>query len=427
MIMFGTYFMDGEVPFKDVYMHGLVLDSNGKKMSKTKGNVLDPLDIIDGIDLEELVEKRTSNMMQDSLAPKIEKQTRKDYPEGIDAYGTDALRFTFASLATNGRDIRFDLKRVEGYRNFCNKLYNATRYVLMNTENLDSGNEPASYNTIDRWIVSQLQKTQLTVADHFAHYRFDLASTAIYEFVWNEYCAGYLELAKPVLTGNTSDTEKHATRTTLVRVLEETLRLAHPIMPFITEELWQQVAPLAGKSGPSISLQPYPVGDNDKIDVKAVEEIDWVRRSIMGVRKIRAENNINPGKKLPLKVSDANTDDIARLREYGELLSFVADLSDIDILSADAKKPDSAIALVDNMQLLIPLAGLIDKEAELKRLSKEIDRLNAEVARLSAKLSNSGFTNKAPAKVVELEQHKLDDARSASTQLQAQVEKIAAL
>lgn len=427
MVMFGTYFMDGEVPFKDVYMHGLVRDSNGKKMSKSKGNVLDPLDIIDGISLEDLVEKRTSNMMQDRLAPKIEKQTRKDYPDGIASYGTDALRFTFASLASNGRDIRFDMKRVEGYRNFCNKLFNATRYVLMNTDGLDSGNEPSSYNTIDNWIVSQLQKTETTVAEHIAQYRFDLASTAIYEFVWNEYCDWYLELAKPVLTGDASDAEKHATRTTLVRVLETTLRLAHPIMPFITEELWQQVAPLAGKSGPSISLQPYPVSDSTKINETAVEEIDWVKRSVMGVRKIRAEMNINPGKKLPLKVSDANEDDIAKLNKHGALLSFVAGLSDIDILSAGAEKPDSAIALVDHMQLLIPMAGLIDKEAELARLNKEVDRLNGEVTRLSAKLSNTGFTEKAPAKVVALEQQKLDDARSALTQLQAQIEKISAL
>ena len=427
MVMFGTYFMDGEVPFKDVYMHGLVRDTNGQKMSKSKGNVLDPLDIIDGISLEALVDKRTSNMMQDFLAPKIEMQTRKDYPDGIAAYGTDALRFTFTSLATNGRDIRFDIKRVEGYRNFCNKLYNATRYVLMNTEELDTESEPAAYSTIDKWIVSQLQQTQLSVADHITHYRFDLASTAIYEFIWNEYCDWYLELSKPVLTGDTSDAEKHATRTTLVRVLESTLRLAHPIMPFITEELWQQVAPLAGKNGPSISLQSYPIGDTDKIDASAVDEIEWVKRSVMGVRKIRAEMNINPGKKLPLKVSDANADDRTKLDKHGALLSFVARLSDIDILSADAEKPDSAIALVDHMQLLIPMAGLIDKEAELKRLNKEIDKATAEEKRLSAKLSNTGFTDKAPAKVVELEQQKLDDVRRALAQLQAQVDKISDL
>ncbi len=427
MIMFGTYFMDGEVPFKDVYMHGLVRDSNGQKMSKSKGNVLDPLDIIDGITLEELVEKRTKNLMQDFMAPKIEKQTRKDFPDGIASYGTDALRFTFASLASNGRDIRFDMKRVEGYRNFCNKLFNATRYVLMNTENLDVNKEPAQHNTIDRWIISKLQQTELAVADHIEHYRFDLASTAIYEFVWNEYCDWYLELAKPILTGDATEDEKHATRTTLVRVLETTLRMAHPIMPFITEELWQQVAPLAGKSGPSISLQRYPVGDDAKIDDAALSEVEWVKRSVMGVRKIRAEMNINPGKKLSLKVADANASDLAKLDAHRNLLSFVARLDNIDVLGEADEKPDSAIALVDQMQLLIPMAGLIDKEAELKRLDKEVSRLSGEVTRLSGKLSNKGFTDKAPAKVVEAEQQKLDDAKAALVQLEAQVAKITAL
>ena len=427
MIMFGTYFMDGEVPFKDVYMHGLVRDSSGQKMSKSKGNVLDPLDIIDGITLEELVEKRTNNLMQDFMAPKIEKQTRKEFPDGIASYGTDALRFTFASLASNGRDIRFDMKRVEGYRNFCNKLYNATRYVLMNTEGLDANAEPAALNTIDHWIISKLQQTEMAVAEHIADYRFDLASTAMYEFVWNEYCDWYLELAKPILTGDASDAEKHATRTTLVRVLETTLRLAHPIMPFITEELWHQVAPLAGKSGPSISLQPYPVGEQEKIDQSALDDIDWVKRVVLGVRKIRAEMDINPGKKLPLKVVDANAADKAKLEQHGALLSFVARLSDIDILDESTEKPDSAIALVDHMQLLIPMAGLIDKDAELKRLAKEVDKLQGEVKRLTAKLSNPGFTDKAPAKVVDLEKQKLSDAQSALTQLEEQIAKIAAL
>ena len=427
MIMFGTYFMDGEVPFKDVYMHGLVRDSSGQKMSKSKGNVLDPLDIIDGITLEELVEKRTKNLMQDFMAPKIEKQTRKEFPDGIASYGTDALRFTFASLASNGRDIRFDMKRVEGYRNFCNKLFNATRYVLMNTEGLDASVEPSKLNTIDKWIVSKLQQTEKTVADNIALYRFDLAATAIYEFVWNEYCSSYLELAKPILTGDASEEEKHATRTTLVRVLEATLRMAHPIMPFITEELWQQVAPLAGKSGPSISLQPYPISDDAKIDNDALNDIEWVIRSITGVRKIRAEMDINPGKKLSLKVADANDADLARLDAHRSLLMSVARLEDIVVLSESDDKPDSAIALVDQMQLLIPMAGLIDKEAELKRLKKETDRLSGEVKRLSGKLSNAGFTDKAPAKVVEAEQQKLDDAKTALVQLEKQVEKIQAL
>jgi len=427
MIMFGTYFMDGEVPFSDVYMHGLVRDSNGDKMSKSKGNVLDPLDIIDGISLEELVTKRTSNLMQDHLAPKIEAQTRKDYPEGIASYGTDALRFTFASLASNGRDIRFDMKRVEGYRNFCNKLFNATRYVLMNTEGLDAGQRPVRLNTIDRWVISQLQQTEMAVAKHIGDYRFDLAATALYEFVWNEYCDWYLELAKPVLTGDYADEEKHATRVTLVSVLETTLRMAHPIMPFITEELWQQVAPLAGIEGPSISLQPYPIGDNNLIDGSALNEIEWVKRSVMGVRKIRAEMNINPGKPLPLKVADASDADLAKLKAHGALLSFVARLSDIEVLDGNTEKPDSAIALIDHMQLLIPMAGLIDKDAELKRLGKEVDRLNGEVKRLSAKLANTGFTDKAPPKVVEAEQQKLTDAQSALEQLKTQISRIEAL
>jgi len=393
-------------------------------MSKSKGNVLDPLDIIDGIDLEALVEKRTSNMMQDQLAPKIEAQTRKDFPEGIASYGTDALRFTFASLASNGRDIRFDMKRVEGYRNFCNKLFNATRYVLMNTEELDPKVVPAERNTIDRWIISKLQQTEQAVAEHIESYRFDLASTAIYEFVWNEYCDWYLELAKPVLTGNSSDAEKQATRTTLVNVLEATLRMAHPIMPFITEELWQQVAPLAGVEGPSISLQPYPVCEPEKIDQAALDDIEWVKECVLGVRKIRAEMNINPGKKLPVKITDANDSDLTRLTQNDSLLKFVARVSDIEVLTENDAKPDSAIALVDQMQLLIPMAGLIDKEAELKRLNKEVDRLKKQVAALTGKLANPGFTDKAPAKVVEAEQQKLDDGKAALTQLETQIAKI---
>ncbi len=427
MIMFGTQFMDGEVPFKDVYMHGLVRDSNGQKMSKSKGNVLDPIDIIDGIALDDLLEKRTSNLMQDHLGPKIAEQTKKEFPEGIAAYGTDALRFTFASLASNGRDIRFDMKRVEGYRNFCNKLYNATRYVLMNTEQLDISTASTELNTIDRWIISQLQQTEAQVAEHVTAYRFDLAATAIYEFVWNEYCDWYLELAKPILTGDATESQKSATRATLLRVLEATLRLAHPIIPFITEELWQQVGPLAGKSGPSISLQPYPESEANKIDSDAVDAIEWVKKSVMGVRKIRAEMNINPGKKLPLLVAEANATDKSRLEEHGPLLTFVARLSDITVLDASDEKPDAAVALVEQMQLLIPMAGLIDKDAELKRLAKEMDRLDKEVKKLSAKLDNPGFTAKAPAAVIASETQKLTDAKSALEKLEAQRQRIESL
>ncbi|MGQ7845028.1 valine--tRNA ligase [Granulosicoccus sp. 3-233] len=427
MVMFGTYFMDGEVPFRDVYMHGLVRDSAGQKMSKSKGNVLDPLDIIDGIELEALVEKRTANLMQDHKAKAIEAQTRKEFADGIPSYGTDALRFTFASLASNGRDIRFDLKRVEGYRNFCNKLFNATRYVLMNTEGMDASDVPAELNPIDRWIISQLQHTEAAVATHIEEYRFDLAATALYEFIWNEYCDWYLEMAKPVLNGETGEAQKQATRTTLVRVLETTLRLAHPIMPFITEELWQQVAPLADKSGPTISLQPYPISDSQLVDEQALDEIEWVKQVVMGVRRIRAEMNINPGKRLPLYLAESSAVDKERLERHSELLTFLARLDTITVLDADAEAPESAVALVDQLKLLIPMAGLIDKEAELTRLTREIDKLTKLVTSLTGKLSNPGFTAKAPASVVEGEQRKLDDAKASLQQLEQQRERIAAM
>lgn len=424
MIMFGTRFMDGEVPFKDVYIHGLVRDASGQKMSKSKGNVLDPLDIIDGIELEALVAKRTANLMQDHKAKEIEQQTRKEFADGIPSFGTDALRFTFASLASNGRDIRFDLKRVEGYRNFCNKLFNATRYVLMNTEGLDASNIPATRNPIDRWIISRLQQTEATVALHIDEYRFDLAATALYEFIWNEYCDWYLEMAKPILNGDASVTEKQATRVTLVDVLEATLRLAHPFMPYITEELWQQVAPLANKSGPTISLQPYPLSDHNHIDQQSLDEIEWVKKVVMGVRRIRSEMNINPGKRLPLNISDASAEDSAKLERHQELLVFLARLDTITILQDDDDAPESAVALVDQLKLMIPMAGLIDKEAELARLTKETDRLNKEVVRLSGKLGNAGFTDKAPAAVVAAEQKKLDDTQASLTQMEQQVLKI---
>lgn len=427
MIMFGTRFMDGEVPFKEVYIHGLVRDASGQKMSKSKGNVLDPLDIIDGIELEALVAKRTANLMQDHKAKEIEQQTRKEFADGIPSFGTDALRFTFASLASNGRDVRFDLKRVEGYRNFCNKLFNATRYVLMNTEGLDASNIPATLNPIDRWIISRLQQTETAVALHIGEYRFDLAATALYEFIWNEYCDWYLEMAKPILNGDASDTEKQATRVTLVGVLEATLRLAHPFMPFITEELWQQVAPLASKSGPTISLQPYPVSDENRIDQQSLDEIEWVKQVVMGVRRIRSEMNINPGKRLPLNIGGATAADTDRLQRHRSLLVFLARLDTISILRDGDDAPESAVALVDQLKLMIPMAGLIDKEAELARLTKETDRLNKEVTRLSGKLGNAGFTDKAPAAVVAAEQKKLDDARASLTQMEQQLQKIAAM
>jgi len=425
MVMFGTRFMDGEVPFHEVYMHGLVRDSNGQKMSKTKGNVLDPLDIIDGITLEALLEKRTANLMQTSMAPKIAEATKKEFPDGIASYGTDALRFTFVSLASTGRDIRFDMKRVEGYRNFCNKLYNATRYVLMNTEGVDASEVPATLNVVDRWIVSRLQQTEQAVGEHVKAYRFDLAATELYEFIWNEYCDWYLEMAKPILTGDdVAEEARLATRITLVRVLETILRLAHPFMPFITEELWQQVGPMAGKTGNTISTQPYPEANAELIDEAAVESVEWVKQSVMGVRKIRAEMNINPGKRLPVMVANATPTDLERLTENGGLLKFLARLDSIDPIPNIDDAPESASALVDQMQLLIPMAGLIDKDAELQRLDKEITRLSSEIERLSKKLGNKGFTDKAPEAVVAQEQQKLDEATAALSQREAQRKKI---
>src|SRR5690606_18957829 len=289
----------GEIPFKTVYVHGLVRDSQGHKMSKSKGNVLDPLDIVDGIDLETLVAKRTSGMMQPKLAEKIAKQTRAEFPEGIASYGTDALRFTFCSLASTGRDIKFDMGRVEGYRNFCNKLWNATNFVLENTDGKDTGvnDEPVDLSAVDRWIVSALQRTESEVTRQLDNFRFDLAAQALYEFVWDEYCAWYLELVKPVLWDENASIERQrGTRRTLVRVLEAILRLAHPFMPFITEEIWQRIKTLAGTSGDTIMLQPWPEAESAKVDAAAEADIDWVKTLMLGVRQIRGEMNISMAK-----------------------------------------------------------------------------------------------------------------------------------
>ncbi|MDO9138696.1 MAG: valine--tRNA ligase, partial [Methylobacter sp.] len=309
MIMMGLKFQ-GEVPFKEVYIHGLVRDAEGQKMSKSKGNVLDPIDIIDGIGLEDLVAKRISGMMQPHLAKKIEQDTRKHFPDGIQSYGTDALRFTFASLASTGRDIRFDLARTEGYRNFCNKLWNAARFVLMNTEEQDNGlsGEPCQYSQVDRWITSRLQQVTAVTSNAIENYRFDLAAQAIYDFTWNEYCDWYLELAKISLHSNNAALQR-GTRKTLLTVLESILRLAHPIMPFITEEIWQRVAPLAGTAGDTIMLQPYPVADETLIDSKAIAETSWVMSFILGVRRIRGEMNIAPGKPLSVLLQNGTYSD----------------------------------------------------------------------------------------------------------------------
>ena len=420
MMMMGLHFMD-EVPFKEVYIHGLVRDSHGHKMSKSKGNVLDPIDIIDGIDLETLVKKRTSGMMQPALAAKIEKTTRKEFPDGINAHGTDALRFTFASLASTGRDINFDMNRIAGYRNFCNKLWNAARYVLMNTEDQDTGidNNDVELSLADRWIISRLQTTEQTVTAAMDNYRFDHAAQGIYEFIWNHYCDWYLELSKPVLTNdNASEAAKRGTRQTLVRVLEAVLRLTHPIMPFITEEIWQTVAPLAGKSGDSIMSQPYPIADTSQIDNVAVADMEWLMEFITGIRSIRSQMNIPPKKSLPVLLKDSNQQDQQRLAENREFLSRLANLDSITLLDGEA--PAAATTLIGKMEILIPLEGLIDKAAEIQRLDKEIAKLDKVIKQSAGKLNNDNYVAKAPAEVVQKERDKLAEMQQALSQLQDQ-------
>ncbi len=426
MIMMGLKFMD-DVPFHEVYIHGLVRDANGDKMSKSKGNVLDPIDLIDGIELEDLVNKRTIGLMQPKAAPKIEKSTRKDFPEGIPAFGTDALRFTFAAQASTGRDIKFDLNRIEGYRNFCNKLWNAARYVLMNTEDKDCGLSAGDIelSTADKWILSRLQETIDQVRSANESYRLDHAAKSLYDFTWNEYCDWYLELSKPVLTDeNASDAAKRGTRHTLIQVLEALLRLAHPIMPYITEEIWQRVAPLAGINKPTIMKQPYPVADNNLIDADAVAQMEWVMQFILGVRRIRGEMDIKPGKPLPVLLTNANEQDQTWVQENRSSLNFLARLESVTVLKTGDDAPESATALVGDMQVLIPMAGLIDKEAELARLTKEIDKLQKDIERIQAKLSNEKFVHRAPDAVVQKERDKIRDNQSALARLAEQREKI---
>ncbi|AMT87427.1 valyl-tRNA synthetase [Pseudomonas sp. 2957] len=433
MIMMTMHLMKNEdgtpqVPFKTVYVHGLVRDGQGQKMSKSKGNVLDPLDIIDGIDLETLVQKRTSGLMQPKLAKKIEKATREEFANGIESYGTDALRFTFCSLASTGRDIKFDMGRVEGYRNFCNKIWNAARYVLDKGEDCGQNGEAYELSLADRWIISQLQRTEAEVTRQLDQFRFDLAAQALYEFIWNQYCDWYLELSKPVLWDENAPVERQrGTRRTLVRVLEVALRLAHPFMPFITEEIWQRIAPLAGIQGKTIMLQPWPVANEERIDPAAENDIEWLKELMLGTRNIRGEMNIGPGKPLPIFLKNVSADDQRRLTENEALLKKLARLESITVLAAGEEAPLSATALVGEMEVLVPMAGLIDKGAELARLDKEILRLQGEVQRVGGKLSNAGFVDKAPAEVIEKERAKLAEAEQALGKLAEQHARIASL
>jgi valyl-tRNA synthetase len=432
MIMMTMHFMkhpDGspQVPFKTVYVHGLVRDAEGQKMSKSKGNVLDPLDIIDGITLDALVAKRASGLMQPQMAEKIDKRTRKEFPDGIAAYGCDALRFTFASLASTGRDIKFDMGRVEGYRNFCNKLWNAARFVLMNTENEDCGlTGEVSYSLPDRWIRSRLNHAIGETLAAFEDFRFDLAARAIYEFIWNEYCDWYLELAKVSLQSE-DPARQRGTRQTLVEVLETSLRLTHPVMPYITEEIWQRVAPLTGQTGHTVMRQAYPQVDVAKTDSASEVAMAWVMSLLLGIRRIRGEMNIAPGKPLTVLLDNGSEQDRSFVELSRDFLLRLGRVESLSWLAPGAKAPESAIALVGEMKVLIPMRGLIDKEAELVRLDKEIQRLSKELPRLEGKLGDPGFLAKAPAQVVEKERARLEDLRAGLSELQAQMAKIHAM
>lgn len=422
MIMMGLKFMD-DVPFHEVYIHGLIRDQDGQKMSKSKGNVLDPLDLIDGVDLDTLLEKRTSSLMQDHLKPKIEAATRKQFPDGIAAYGADALRFMFAALATTGRDIRFEIGRIEGYKNFCNKLWNASRYVLMNTDDLDEGD--VEFSAADRWIRSRFNRTIGSVHENFARYRLDLASQAMYEFTWHEFCDWYLELSKPVLQSDQStDAQRRGTRQTLLEVLENLLRLLHPLMPFITEEIWLAVRDRAGKSGDTIMLQSYPLATDDWHDDDAENELQWVMQFILGIRQIRGEMDIAPGKLLPVLLQSASNLDRERAVCHAQVLERVGRVDSITALADDDTAPPSATALHGEMRLLVPMAGLIDIDAERARLKKLEDRVQTDLKRSQGKLGNANFVNNAPADVVTQEQERVSEFGKQLLQLAEQLEKL---
>ncbi|WP_133405768.1 valine--tRNA ligase [Parashewanella tropica] len=433
MIMMTMHFIKDEdgkpqVPFKTVYVTGLIRDEQGNKMSKSKGNVLDPLDMIDGIDLESLVTKRTGNMMQPQLAAKIEKSTRKEFAEGIEAHGTDALRFTLAAMASTGRDINWDMKRLDGYRSFCNKLWNASRYVLMNTEGEDCGFDGGEmeFSLADRWISGLFNETVKTFDDHINAYRFDLAANTAYEFTWNQFCDWYLELTKPVLNNGT-EAQKRGTRHTLITVLEAMQRLLHPIMPYITETIWQRVKPLAKAEGETIMLAAFPEFDETQVDEQAMADLEWVKQVIVAVRNIRAELNIAPSKPLNALLKNVSEEDKARLEANQAFFTTLAKLESMTVLAADEKAPMSTTALVGEMELLIPMAGLVDVAAEMARIDKQLEKLVKEVSRIQGKLSNEGFVAKAPAAVIEKERAKLADLERDMEKLQETKAEFAAL
>ncbi|MBJ8442538.1 valine--tRNA ligase [Acinetobacter bereziniae] len=434
MIMMTMHFMKNEdgtpqVPFKTVYVHGLVRDGEGQKMSKSKGNVLDPLDLIDGVDLETLVQKRTTGLMNPKQAAKIEKSTRKEFPEGIQAYGTDAVRFTFCALANTGRDIKFDMKRVEGYRNFANKIWNATRFVMMNCEQQPIGQEVRQdlWELPEQWIVSRLQKAEAAVQQAFATYRLDLAAQAIYEFIWNEYCDWYVELTKPVLNDENVSTERKAeVRRVLLSVMEASLRLAHPIMPFLTEEIWQTLAPMIGLQGETIMLAQYPVPNPERINEQAEADMLGLQGLIGAVRNIRGEMGLGNARLLPVLLQNTTDAEKAQIARIEPLFKALAKVESITFLTDAEQPPLSSSSVVGRISVFVPMKGLIDPKAELGRLQKDLDKVQKQHDQIASKLANEGFVAKAPAAVVEGEKAKLAEFADQLVKIKANMEQIAA-
>ncbi|MGD9107728.1 MAG: valine--tRNA ligase [Gammaproteobacteria bacterium] len=418
MIMAGLK-LTGEIPFAEVYITGLIRDSHGQKMSKSKGNVLDPIDLIDGIEVEKLVQKRTKGLMQPEMLESIAKRTHEEFADGIKGYGADALRFTFCSLASTSRDINFSFGRLDGCRNFCNKLWNATRYVLQKFEG-QRITAQVKLNLVDRWILSKLQRTIKKAHEHFKTYRFDLLAQELYDFTWHEYCDWYLELTKPVLLGD-DENAKNSARYTLIYVLENLLKLLHPIIPFVTEKLWQTIAPLAGVSGDTIMLSAYPEFDAAQVDEVTEQELEWIKAVIIGIRTIRSEMNIAPGKKIPVLLNQGTQTDKQLIIRHELLIATLAKLESISWLEDAEKKPNAATTLVGEMEILIPLAGLIDVTKETARLNKEIAKLEKELVKINQKLHNPNFVAKAPKDVVDKEQQRQTEVQTALAKLQQQL------